>query len=36
MASIISKDKKISGQVFNAGTGKGYLVRDIIYKICNI
>ena len=36
IAYYLSKDKKISGQVFNAGTGKGYLVRDIIYKICNI
>ena len=36
IAYHLSKDKKLSGQVFNAGTGKGYIVKDIISKICTI
>ena len=29
-------DKKLSGEIFNAGTGKGYKVKDIIKMICKL
>ncbi len=36
IAYNLSKDKNLRGEVFNAGTGNGYLVKDIISKICTI
>ena len=31
---IYAKDKSLRGEVFNAGTGTGYKVKDIVKKIC--
>ncbi len=30
----LAKDKSLRGEVFNAGTGSGYKVKDIVKKIC--
>jgi len=30
----LAKDKSLRGEIFNAGTGTGYRVKDVIKKIC--
>lgn len=34
LAFNLAKDKSLRGEVFNAGTGTGYKVKDIVKKIC--
>ncbi|MBS83193.1 MAG: hypothetical protein CMD65_03565 [Gammaproteobacteria bacterium] len=36
LAYNLFKDKRLSGEVFNAGTDKAYKIKDIIFKICKI
>ena len=34
LAYNLAKDQSLRGEVFNAGTGKGYKVKEIIKKVC--
>ncbi len=36
LAYNLDKNKELKGEVFNAGTGSGYRVKDIIFKICQL
>ena len=36
LAYNLSKNKLLRGEVFNAGTGTGYKVKDIVKKICSL
>jgi CDP-glucose 4,6-dehydratase len=36
LAYNLDKNSKLRGEVFNAGTGKGYKVKDIILKLCKL
>ena len=36
LAHGLDKNKNLRGEVFNAGTGSGYKVKDIIFKLCNL
>ncbi len=36
LAYNLDKNNKLRGEVFNAGTGKGYKVKDIILKLCKL
>ena len=36
LAYNLDKNKNLRGEVFNAGTGSGYRVQDIIFKLCDL
>jgi|TARA_Y100000389_G_scaffold153891_1_gene154259 CDP-glucose 4,6-dehydratase len=36
LAYSLDKNKNLRGEVFNAGTGSGHKVKDIIWKLCDL